>query len=230
MALKVIGAGLGRTGTLSLKLALERLGFGKCYHMSEVMSGGHFDKWAAAGQGTPDWEAIFAGYGATTDYPACTWWRELADYYPDAKLVLSVRDADSWYESTRATIFSEAVETMITSGPAVVQQMFDAALPMSLIRANRDDREAMTAHFHAHSAAVTAGIPADRLLVFDVKQGWEPLCAFLGVPVPDEPFPRVNERDELAKRFNEAAAEGATIGGELLTKIAGEMAAQPAAE
>jgi hypothetical protein len=221
MTLKVIGAGLGRTGTLSLKLALEQLGFAKCYHMGEVMAGGYFPKWAAVGEGKPDWDAIFDGYAATTDYPACTYWRELADYYPDAKVLLSVRDADSWYESTRATIFSEMVDGMIAGGPPAAQAMFNTALPMDLIRSHRDERDAMTAYFRAHNQAVIDGIAPERLLVFEVKQGWGPLCAFLGVDVPDEPFPRVNERDDLARRFSEASAQGVTIGDARLGDLDG---------
>jgi hypothetical protein len=225
MALKIIGAGLGRTGTLSLKIALERLGFAKCYHMGEVMAGGHFDKWASVADGAPDWDAIFDGYAATTDYPACAYWRTLADLYPDAKVLLSVRDPDSWFESTRATIFSETVDGMIAGAPPAAQAMFNDALPMALIREHRHDREVMTAHFRAHNQAVIDAIAPERLLVYEVKQGWQPLCAFLGVDVPDEPFPRVNEREELARRFSEAAADGVAMGAEQLAGLAAELTA-----
>src|SRR5437870_2958107 len=107
MALKVIGAGLGRTGTLSLKLALEELGFGPCHHMAEVML--HLESvplWIQAADGNPDWEAIYKGYAATVDYPGCFFWRELEKFYPDAKIILTVRDPEQWFESTQATIFS----------------------------------------------------------------------------------------------------------------------------
>ena len=105
MTLKVIGAGLGRTGTMSLKLALERLGLGPCYHMAElIMNPERTPLWIAAADGKPDWEAVFAGYSSTTDYPACLYWRELAAAYPNAKVILTKRDREKWFESTQATI------------------------------------------------------------------------------------------------------------------------------
>src|SRR5215470_14163777 len=108
MDLKVIGAGLGRTGTLSLKFALEQIGFGPCYHMTEVMLNPEAPAlWVQAANGSPDWESIFRGFVATVDFPACTFWRELSEYYPEAKVLLSVRDPERWFESTQATIFSE---------------------------------------------------------------------------------------------------------------------------
>src|SRR6478735_8486303 len=105
MALKVIGAGLGRTGTLSLKLALEHIGFGPCYHMSEMFGAMRraMPLWLAAGHGRADWDAIFEGYRATTDYPGCTYWRELVAAYPEARVILTTRDPDGWFDSVSAT-------------------------------------------------------------------------------------------------------------------------------
>lgn len=214
MALTLIGAGLGRTGTLSLKLALEQLGLGRCHHMAEVF--GQPERvplWVEAAKGRPDWEAIYEGYGAAVDYPTCTFWRELAEAYPDAKVLLSVRDADAWFDSTQSTIFSEANVELCRKTP--IPEFFE----LTVFRDFGDrlrDRAFMTDYFHRWNETVRAAIPADRLLVYEVKQGWEPLCAFLGLPVPDEPFPRSNSREELSARINEALETGERPSGNLL--------------
>jgi len=119
MALKVIGAGLGRTATFSMKFALEHLGFGACYHMSEVMAGArkNVPLWLDVINGKPDWDAIFEGYQSTSDYPACSYWKELAEYYPEAKLVLTVRDPDNWFDSVTSTIFSEQMMKSLEGSP-----------------------------------------------------------------------------------------------------------------
>jgi hypothetical protein len=116
VALQVIGAGLGRTGTASIKVALEQLGLGRCYHMGEVLANpGDADRWVSAADGKPDWDDLFNEYGAAVDYPTCVFWQELADFYPDAKVLLSVRDATSWFESTRETIFSPQLREWSTA-------------------------------------------------------------------------------------------------------------------
>lgn len=197
MTLKVIGAGLGRTATFSLKFALEHLGFDPCYHMSEVLAGArrNVPLWLDVIKGKPDWEAVFAGFQATTDYPACSYWRELAAYNPEAKVVLTVRDADSWFDSVSETIFSEKMQGSLVGSPAgdmmqgVIFDHFDGDIR---------DRAYMTQWFTRRNQEVIDSLPPERLLVFHPKQGWEPLCRFLGVPVPDVGFPRVNSRDELS--------------------------------
>jgi sulfotransferase family protein len=199
MTLHVIGVGLGRTGTLSLKLALEKLGLGPCYHMAELMM--HPERtplWIAAADGKPDWEAIFAGYSSTTDYPACLYWRELANAYPKAKLILTKRDKQKWFESTQATIFSEAMSARIRGTP--IEPFFEKTVWRDF-GARIHDRAFMTAYFDDHNAAVEAGVAKKRLLVYDVAQGWDPLCKFLGVPVPDAAFPKVNSREEMQARI-----------------------------
>lgn len=199
MALKVIGAGLGRTGTSSLKLAFERyLGFKGCYHMGEV--GEAQPLWVAAANGKPDWERIFDGYDSTTDYPACLFWRELADFYPDAKVLLSVRDADKWFDSTQATIFSPDMMALGSKAPEIQKEFFDKCC-FAGIKEHIHERGFMVTHFHRHRAEIERTIPKERLLVYDVKEGWEPLCAFLGVPVPGEPFPHANTTDDLQPRL-----------------------------
>ena len=202
MTLKVIGAGLGRTATFSLKFALEHLGFGPCYHMSEVFARArrNVPLWLDAIDGRPDWDAIFDGFASTTDYPACTYWRELAAHYPAAKVVLTVRDPDSWFDSVSETIFSEAMQGSLAGSPLgdmMQGVIFDAF--GDRVR----DREFMTEWFIRRNRDVIDSLPAERLLVFSPKDGWEPLCAFLGVAVPDGPFPRVNSRDEISAKSDE---------------------------
>jgi hypothetical protein len=197
MPLAVIGAGLGRTATFSLKFALEHLGFGPCYHMSEVFADARraVPLWLDAIDGRPDWDAIFAGFHSTADYPACTYWRELAAHYPRAKVILTVRDPDSWFESVSATIFSESMQGSLAGSPTgrmMQGVIFDAF--GDKIR----DREFMTAWFSRRNNEVIDALPPERLLVFSPKEGWGPLCAFLGVPAPSEPFPKINSRDELS--------------------------------
>jgi len=196
MTLAVIGAGLGRTATFSLKFALEHLGFGPCYHMSEVLADARraVPLWLDAIGGRPDWEAIFEGFHSTTDYPACTWWRELAEYYPRAKVILTVRDPDSWFDSVNATIFSEQMQGSLKGSP--LGELMQGAIFREFGKRVRD-RDFMTEWFIRRNREVIDSLPRERLLVFAAKEGWQPLCAFLGVPVPREPFPKVNSRDEL---------------------------------
>jgi hypothetical protein len=194
MSLSVLGAGLGRTGTLSLKLALERLGFGPCHHMMEVFP--YPDRaaaWVAAAKTeSPDWDALFDGFRATVDWPGVTFWRELSAYYPEAKMILSLRDPDRWFDSTQATIFNperiaEMRANQLPDSPdlgALVFPMFDGRI---------HEREHCIEVFKRHSREVIETVPPERLLQFRVADGWEPLCSFLGCDVPDEPFPKVNE-------------------------------------
>ena len=206
MALQVIGAGLGRTGTLSLKVALERLGFTSCYHMVEVlMNPSHAAHWVDAANGAPDWERIFGGYAATVDYPGCRYWRELADAYPEARVVLTVRDPDRWFESTQATIFSPRNRERLNFpefGDFLEKNVF------SQFGDRIHDRDYMTAAFRRHNDEVKQAIPPERLLVFEAKQGWEPLCEFLGVPAPSESFPHANSREEMEAMVEAAQAAG----------------------
>jgi hypothetical protein len=197
MALKVIGSGLGRTGTMSLKLALEQLGLGPCHHMVEVfMHPQSVPLWVAAGKGQPDWDAIFDGYQAMVDYPGCKFWRELMDYYPEAKVIHTQRDPERWFESTQATIFAPNSGALNAPGP--MKEFF--AMVISEFGDRLHDRDFMVERFKRHTEEVLARTPKERLLVFEASQGWEPLCAFLGVPVPDKPYPRENSREEFQAR------------------------------
>lgn len=201
MALEVIGAGLGRTGTLSLKLALEHIGFGKCYHMSEMIAHmrDHLPLWLRTAHGNPQWDAIFAGYRSSTDYPGCMFWRELAAKYPDAKIILTTRDADRWFESVTATVMSPQHRARLEGDPAMAE-FFRLTVFTGDLESRLGDRDRMVEYFNAWNRAVIDEVPADRLLVYMPGDGWEPLCEFLDVPVPPEPYPRVNSREEMTER------------------------------
>ncbi len=203
MPLEIVGAALGRTGTNSLKLALEELGFGPCHHMFEVRDNpGQLPFWQAAARGDlPDWDRVFADFRACVDWPSARFWREIAAHYPDAKVLLTLRDADKWFASVHATIYPVIVswrarepshfrDTMEMAEEIIVKQTFGGRL---------DDRDHALAVYRAHEQEVRRGIAPERLLAYDVAQGWEPLCAFLEVPVPDTPFPRTNTSEEFRK-------------------------------
>lgn len=196
MSLKVIGSGLGRTGTMSTKLALEQLGFAPCHHMVEVFL--HPDSvplWIDAGNGKGNWDAMFEGYSAMVDHPGCAYWRELADHYPDAKILHTVRDPDKWFDSTQATIFNPD-RPGPPGGP--MKTFFDQLY--AWYGGDMHDRGFMTDFFRRHTEAVVAGVPKERLLVFNVTEGWAPLCNFLGVAVPDGPYPRENSTETFQTR------------------------------
>jgi hypothetical protein len=199
MSLKVIGAGVGRTGTLSLKLALEQLGFGPCHHMEEVLKDlpRQVPLWQAAVDGKPDWAAIFQGYNSAVDWPAAAFWRELAAAYPEAKVILTTRSAERWYQS-----YSETIAKVMSAGdevPPHVQawlKMSTEAIARNRIGAQKSRDELIKA-FEDHADAVKKSIPAQRLLVYEVKEGWGPLCAFLETPVPSVPFPKTNNQEDF---------------------------------
>ena len=194
MSLKVIGAGFPRTGTISQKLALEQLGFGPCYHMSELhQRPEHMPLWTAAALGEAvDWDAIFAGWGSTTDAPGCAFYRQLAEVYPDARVILSVRDEEAWFASTQNTILSDGALRLFGQGD---NTMIDAIGWGTDPRLR--DHDYMIARYRRHVDEVREAIAPERLLVFDVAEGWAPLCRFLGVPEPEGPFPKVNTTDEF---------------------------------
>lgn len=198
--LRVVGAGVGRTGTLSLKLALERLLEAPCYHMLEVF--GHLDDhvpmWHAAARGEPvDWDVLFDGYSAGVDWPVGAFWPELMDAYPDALILLSSRDSESWWRSASNTIFptSGAMGDDAPEWFEMMTEMMAARFTPAL-----DDRDRCIAAFEAHNARVRAEVPPERLLDWQPADGWEPICAALGVDVPDDPFPKANTTEEFLSR------------------------------
>ena len=202
MALEVIGAGPGRTATFSMKFALEHLGLGPCYHMVELFRGArrNIPLWQDVADGKPDWDAIFDGYRSVTDNPACMYWRELSEYYPESKIVLTVRDAESWVESCNETI--NAPRMLDSLAGSDLMRMFQGTY-LRQFGEHIHDPEWMADWYRAYNQDVIDSLPPERLLVFHPREGWEPLCEFLGVPVPAEPFPRVNSRDELGGASDE---------------------------
>ena len=223
MPLTVIGAGFPRTGTASLKTALETLGVGRCYHMSEVFDKpDHWIAWSDAADGKPvDWDFVFDGYGATTDAPACLFYKSIADHYPDAKVLLSLRDSDRWYESTQSTILSPLIAQRFANLPPAMATMLHK-IGWHPDDPETHDRDYMISRMQEHNEEVRRTIAPDRLLVFNPAEGWEPLCDFLGLPVPDTPFPHVNSTEEFRERM---AAIESLEGGEV-RKAVDEWAAK----
>ena len=199
MTIQLVGAGLGRTGTMSLKLALERLLGGTCHHMMEVFQ--HRDEvpsWHAAMRGEPvDFPALLAGYVAIVDYPGAAVWRELAAAFPDAPVLLSSRSsAEAWWESASNTILALRPDTENPDGRKMIDGVFARSLGVDIT-----DRAAVMAAYEAHNAAVRTEIPPERLFEYQPGDGWAPLCAALGLPEPDEPFPHTNTREEFRERL-----------------------------
>ena len=211
VSLEVMGVGFGRTGTMSLKMALEQLGYSPCYHMIELFEHPeHVERWEAAVRGEPvDWEEVFAGYRATVDWPGAAFYKELVEAHPKAKVLLSVRDPQRWYESTKNTIYATAnpsPEMIAAVGPAprlnnelIWKRTFGEAF---------EDRQHAIEVFERHNEEVKRHIPADQLLVYEVKEGWEPLCDFLGVEAPwGKPFPHLNDTDSFQRIVREHSTQ-----------------------
>jgi hypothetical protein len=216
---KLIGAGFPRTGTLSQKIALEMLGFGPCYHMVNVLADlPQAGLWERALDGEAPWSELFDGYASTVDWPGGYFYEELMEEYPDAKVLLSTRDPDAWEQSMRATVWA------VRHGRSVMRLLSDARGEIDPDWAGflrMIDRLLWTgngsfADSHAEPAQLIAGmlrhheevrraVPPERLLVWSVTEGWEPLCEFLAVPVPDMPFPRVNDSREFVDRVIDGA-------------------------
>jgi hypothetical protein len=219
---KVIGAGFGRTGTMSLKVALETLGFDPCYHMTEVFAHPeHTGFWISAWRGEPaDWDGVLGGYEAAVDWPACSFYEDLMERHPAAKVILSVRDPERWYESVRNTIYElsvvvprhpiyrigyKLVSLFVFRGSGDVD-LADEIIWQGTFDGRFEDKNYAIEVFERHNAEIRQRVPGVRLLVYDVKAGWGPLCEFLGVEVPDEPFPRTNDTAEMRRRLRAVKA------------------------
>lgn len=205
MTLDIVGAGFGRTGTHSIKLALEQLGFGPCYHMYEIRKDpGKLLHWQEAAKGQmPDWADVFSGYRSQMDWPGSAYWRELVAAFPEAKVILSIRDPEDWYRSIRSTILLSVTEGLhLDADPvskAASQMIFDT-VHRNLFQGKLDDKDSAIARFQKHIDDVRTEIPADRLLLYDVASGWGPICKFLDIEVPSSPFPKTNTVDEFLRK------------------------------
>jgi Sulfotransferase domain len=201
MPLEIVCRGFGRTGTNSLKLALEHLGFGPCHHMFEVRDNPELlPDWQAAARGERvDWDKVFRGYRSQVDWPGARYWRELARHFPESKVILSVRDPDAWFDSVQATMapFIAARGTHPSPHVNAIAEMGYQAIAVQVFDDRMSERDHATRVFREHIAEVQSEIPAERLLTFDLREGWPPLCDFLEVEVPDMPFPRTNSSKEF---------------------------------
>jgi hypothetical protein len=200
MTLKVVGAGLGRTGTHSLKIALEQLLGAPCYHMLELLEHqDHLPAWEQAINGTlTDWDAIFANYAAAVDWPEAAFWREVSAAYPDAVVLLSTREPDAWWKSANNTIWAVMRRGAPPDDPFMQQWLGGINQLLSeRFTPNWQDADAAKAAYIAHNERVRAEIPKDRLVEWHPGDGWKPICDALGIAVPDEPFPHVNSTDEF---------------------------------
>ena len=213
--MRVIGAGFGRTGTTSLKAALETLGLDPCYHRTEVFAHPrHAEVWRSAWRGEPvDWEAILGPYEAAVDWPACTFYEELTERYPEAKVLLSVRDPDRWYESTRTTIYELSrviagsrtarvafgLVSLLTFGGFARTGAGEEIIWNGTFEGRFEDKLHAIEVLERHNEEVKRRVPPERLLVYEVREGWGPLCEFLGVPEPNEPFPHLNDAAEMRR-------------------------------
>jgi hypothetical protein len=207
--MKVIGAGLARTATTTQMIALEKLGFGRCYHMRDVLMDlpGQLPHWEAVAQGNPDWDAIFGDAQSTVDWPSARYYAELMEVYPDAKVLLSVRAPEGWVRSMRETVwgvyYGHSVLRYVSQARTVIDEWWDRYTKLMAYMSWDEETGALRGDTHDDAEfgrimerwneQVKQTVPAERLLVWDPKEGWEPLCEFLGVDVPDEPLPHTND-------------------------------------
>jgi hypothetical protein len=216
--MKVIGAGLPRTGTLSQKVALEMLGFGPCYHMVNVLTNLPLShQWEQAMDGDADWDEVFGEHESTVDWPGAFFYRELADAYPDAKVVLSTRDPEAWEKSMRTTIWdtiyghspaahiSKARELVDPAWQHYIQVMSRMWAAQGIFTGGELRPGQLAKAVARYQEQVQRNIPEDRLLVWSVQEGWEPLCRFLEVDVPEAQFPRLNDSKMYNDRIVDAS-------------------------
>jgi Sulfotransferase domain len=211
MALKLVGVGLGRTGTNSLKVALEQLLGGPCYHMFELIA--HPQKvplWEQAIRGEEvDWDSLFDGYAATVDWPGCAFWRELVAANPEAPVLLSTRDsAQTWWESMEQTIVPALQGPLLSDQPELARgQEMVRELFRRRFTPDFADRDAAIAEYQRHCEEVRREVPAARLIEWQPRDGWEPICSCLGVPVPEAPFPHENSSEAFEDKVERSIAE-----------------------
>jgi hypothetical protein len=204
MTLRVVGAGLGRTGTTSLKAALEFLLKAPCYHMDEVYDHPeHVEVWRSALRGdTAGLGAVMQGYAATVDWPAGAFWRELNSLFPDALVVLTVREsAEAWWRSANTTILEKNRQLASPDDPLAVTSGMIAEMMSLRFTPDWSDQESAMAAYERHNASVRQGVASGHLLEWKPDDGWEPLCVRLGLPVPETAFPHKNSAKEFRGRM-----------------------------
>lgn len=211
--LEILGPGFGRTGSHSLKLALEELGFGPCHHMFEVRDNPEqLPYWDALNRGEAvRWSEVFANYRSQVEWPGAQYWRELRRTYPDAKVILSVRDPDAWFDSVMETIVPSITAGRTEYGEPyqrAVSRMIYQMLYQRRFGGKMEDRDHAIRVFNEHNREIIACVPRDQLLVFDAADGWSKLCEFLGVNVPDRPFPVSNSASTFQRRNLELQSKG----------------------
>ncbi|GAA1511329.1 sulfotransferase family protein [Streptomyces synnematoformans] len=232
--LKLINAGLGRTGTTSLQVALERLGYGPCYHMFDIVSN---EERLAEWEGIvcdgkqPDWPSLFDGFASIVDGPPSLHYAQIMKAFPEAKVVLTVRDAEGWYRSTHDTLYQFVVRNRQNPPEAGTRQarmfrMINVLMWDGLLNGRFDDGQYAMDVYRRYNQDVIDSVPADRLLVYDVQQGWEPLCTFLGADVPAEEFPHVNSTASMRERM-QSLGGGPPAAPEGLNRPGPGPAAQP---
>lgn len=213
MSIKVIGAGFPRTGTNSLKRSLEMLGVSKCYHMKELLT--HPDQlplWLQLeNTGSTDWDTLYNGFQGSVDFPCYPFYRQHLERYPDAKVILTIRDVDAWYKSVKSTIWTAGPQNLGQKLAMMGRMLTDSRVRKVIgcikfvkrmiwqreFQGRFEDEAYAKEVFHKHIEEVKANVPADQLLVYDVREGWGPLCQFLGVPEPSEPLPHLNKRENF---------------------------------
>lgn len=206
MALEVIGAGYGRTGTESLRAALESLGFGPCHHMHVMRDHPeYFPVWQDFAVGKhKDWDALYEGFRAAVDFPTAAYWRELVSHFPKAKVILTTRDPEAWYESATASVMKLIAERDQIKDPHQrdVLEFSDKIVGKNYFKDRGADKDYMIGRLVEHERNVRQALPEDRLLVYRVSEGWEPLCSFLEVDVPQIEFPFANSKDDYRKAWD----------------------------
>jgi sulfotransferase family protein len=193
VAIQIIGAGLGRTGTTSLKAALEILLKAPCYHMANISHHpDHINLWHSASQGDhPNWSLLFQNYAAVTDWPAAAFYKELMPAYPEAKILLSFRESEAWFKSCQNTIFPKILSSPGEWGDMIRSVVFNTFCE------DLNDRNSCIAAYEKHNEEVRHYVPADRLIEWQPGDNWAPLCEALNLPEPDEPYPYVNKTKDF---------------------------------
>jgi hypothetical protein len=213
MSIKIIGAGLPRTGTNTLKNALETLGYSKTYHMKELLvNPDKLHHWLTLqSTGTTNWDELYEGYEATVDFPAYPWYKEHLKQYPDAKVIFTTRPFDKWYDSVHSTVWQAGPQTLPEKLAMMSKLLFNPRLRKVIkcvklakkrifqdtLEGKFEDKAFAEQAFNNHLEDVKATVPADKLLIYDVRDGWPPLCKFLGVEEPKEPLPHLNKKENF---------------------------------